>query len=586
MIILGINAYHPDSSAALMIDGKLIAACEEERFKRVKHFAGFPDKAVEFCLREAGISARDLDYIALPRDPRARIFKKLLYGIKIPPLLWRRVAVLKKALGAKEEISRALGVDVKYIKARVAKIEHHRAHLASSFFASNFDKAFLFSCDALGDFASTAWGIGEGKRLRILGEITFPHSLGFYYTAVTQLLGFLKFGDEYKVMGLAPYGEDRFRREFEDIVRIKNNGFELNLRYFTHHRKYVDMNFEDGYPKVDPLFSERMEKLLGKRRNPDEPLEKKHKDIAFSLQKRLEDAVIHLINTFSKGDICNNLCLSGGTSHNSVACGLLPERTHFKNIYVPPAPGDAGLAMGAAFYLWNDISRGERNSPVEHAYWGPGYDEKSISFEIDKRKSELTAEGCTIEKAVTEDALCHAIASELTSGKVIGWFQGRMELGPRALGNRSIIVDPRREDMKNVLNKRVKHREPFRPFAPSILEEYAGNYFGSSLPSPFMSFVYKVKDEKKDMIPAVCHVDGTARAQTVSRKTNPLYWNLINKFRGITEVPLLLNTSFNENEPIVRSPGEAIDCFLRTKMDILVLGTHIMRKRLLERDGR
>lgn len=576
MYILGLNTYHPDSSAAIISDGKLIAACEEERFRRIKHFAGFPSESIKYCLKEAGISIKDIDYVGIPRKPEERIFKKIFYGLKIPRFIQRRLFTWQKTLQVKEELAKIFDIDKKKLKAKIIKVEHHRAHLSSSFFVSDFDEAFLFSCDALGDFASGMWGIGQGNNIKILGEITFPHSLGFYYSALTQYLGFLNFGDEYKVMGLAAYGEPVFESEFKKILKIKKKGFELGLRYFLHHKKFIDMNFENGYPQVDLIFSSYLEKMLGKRRLPHQRLEKRHYDIASSLQKRLEEAIFHLLNSFNNN--LSNLCLSGGVAFNCVANAKIFDNTQFQKIYIPPAPGDAGLAIGVAYYLWNQVFNKSRNFVMQHAYWGPQFSEDEINKELNARIKELNDNRYIIEKIENEDELCQRTARYISEGKVVGWFQGRMEWGPRALGNRSIIVDPRRQEMKDFLNKRIKYREPFRPFAPSILEEYIGEYFENYYASPFMLFTHKVRREKEKLIPAVVHVDGTARLQAVNRNTNPLYWRLINEFRKLSGIPLVLNTSFNENEPIVSTPKEAFNCFLKTKMDLLVLQQYLIKK--------
>jgi len=580
MHILGINAYHPDSSAAIISDGKLIATCEEERFCRIKHFVGFPEKSIRYCLKEANISIKDVDYIAIPRKKCTRILKKAFYGLKMPALAKHRLTAWGKITNTKSELSCALDISEDKIRAKIVPVEHHRAHLASSFFTSGFDKAFVFSMDALGDFASTMWAIGEGVRLKPLGEIAFPHSLGFYYTAITQYLGFLHFGDEYKVMGLAPYGEWSYKDEFEKILRLNKKGFKLGLDYFFHHRYSRCLCLWEGgrgNPDVDFIFSPYLEKRLGKKRNPGQPIEKKHKDIAFSLQKRLEEAILHLLKSHAPKNM-TNLCLSGGVAHNCVANGKILENMHFKNIYVPPAPGDAGLAIGASFYLWNHTLKNLRNFHMKHAYWGPGATDDTLKTVIASQKQRLDKENCQITKVDSEVTLCQKVAQQIADGKIVGWFQGRMEFGPRALGNRSILADPRKKDIKDILNTRIKHREPFRPFAPSVLQEDVSEYFSQTHPSPFMSFVYNIKDDKKELIPAVCHINTTARLQTVDRESNPLYWRLINKFKAITGVGMLLNTSFNENEPIICLPDEAIDCFLRTKMDVLVLGSYIIER--------
>ena len=483
----------------------------------------------------------------------------------------------KESLPVKQKLAETFDVDPGRIKAKVVNVEHHRAHLAASFFASDFDRAFLLSMDALGDFASTMWGWGEGNKINILGEIPFPHSLGFYYTALTQYLGFLQFGDEYKVMGLSAYGRPAFAEEFKNILKVRDNKPELNLKYFLHHRRYIDMDFKAGYPNIDSIFSPYLEKRLGERRSPDSPLEKRHQDIAFGLQKRLEEVIINFLKSAS-GNGTANLCLAGGVAFNSAANGKLTGHTSFDNIYVPPAPGDAGLAIGAALFLWNQTLNKPREFVLSDAYWGPECSQATIKAEI--KSFGLADGGYNIEEVNKEGVLCKKAALEISAGKIVGWFQGRMEFGPRALGNRSILADPRKRDIINILSNRIKHRESFRPFAPSVLAEEAGEYFAENHPSPFMSFVYKIKEEKRGKIPAVCHHDGTGRLQTVTQEANPRYCRLLNEFKKIAGVPVLLNTSFNENEPIVLSPREAIECFLRTDMDALVLGNHLIQKEI------
>ncbi len=581
MVILGINAYHGDASAAITVNGKLIAAAEEERFNRIKHSAGFPKEAIRYCLKEAGVAIKELDYIAIPRKPRARLFRKLYYGIKIPKLAARRFVALRKTQDIKRTLADIFKIHEKEIKAKIINVEHHRAHLASSFFVSPFKKALLFSADGLGDFASTMWGVGEGNKIKILGDTSFPHSLGIYYTAITQYLGFLGYGDEYKVMGLAAYGKPEYKDEFKKIVfHHANVGFKLGLDYFVHHKKLVDMNFEEGYPSLELLYSAYLEKCLGLHRDKLAPIETCHQNIAASLQARLEEILfwqlnglyeLHQRNERKKRDKLNKLCMAGGVAFNCAANGKIFEYTPFEEIYIQPAAGDAGLAIGAIYYVWHQLLNKPRDFVMEHAYWGPQYSQDAISHELKVMSEELSRQRCQITKIEDEGEICHKAAQEIANGKVVGWFQGKMEWGPRALGNRSIVVDPRKAEMKDILNARIKHREAFRPFAPSILEEKTSEYFEKTYPSPFMLFAYKVRPEKMHIIPAPCHVDGTGRLQTVSKETNPRYWNLIKEFENITGVPVVLNTSFNENEPIVNTPKEAIDCFLRTKMDILVL---------------
>ncbi|MDP3731576.1 MAG: carbamoyltransferase [Candidatus Omnitrophota bacterium] len=584
MIILGINAYHGDASAAIIKDGRLVAAAEEERFNRIKHSAGFPEGALNYCLNAAGICIREVDYIAIPRDPRARLLRKLYYGIKIPQLALRRWAALNKVGGTKNKLADIFQIRKSEIKAKIINIEHHRAHLASSFLVSPFEKALLFSADGLGDFASTMWGVGEENKMKILGDISFPHSLGIYYTAITQYLGFLHYGDEYKVMGLAAYGEPEHKDEFDKIVTTDGGlGFKLGLNYFVHHRKLVDMNFDEGEPTLELLYSSYLEKRLGPHRKKSDAIEKRHKNIAASLQAKLEETIFLLLNRIYElqplgDDKLDALCMAGGVALNCVANGKIFAQTPFKKIYIQPAAGDAGLAIGAAYYVWHQILNRPRDFVMEHAYWGPEFSLEDISYELRVISDELNKQGCALIKIEDEEELCRRTALEIADGRVVGWFQGRMEWGPRALGNRSILVDPRRPEMKDILNNRIKHREPFRPFAPSVLEEKAGEYFEDTNPSPFMLFTHHVKPEKRNVIPAPTHVDGTGRLQTVSQRGNPLFWKLIKEFDKITGVPALLNTSFNENEPIVCRPREALECFLKTKMDTLVMGTFIIKK--------
>lgn len=581
MIILGLNAYHADASAAIIADGKLITAAEEERFNRIKHSAGFPKEALKYCLTAAGISVKDLDYIAVPKNPKARILKKICYGIKIPALALKRLYALRKISGIKKDISEIFEIDEKQIPARILNVEHHMAHIASSFFVSGLDKAALFSADGLGDFASTVWGVGEGNKIKLSGETVFPHSLGIYYSAVTQHLGFHDYGDEYKVMGLSAYGQELYRNEFKKI--LINNGamsFKLGLDYFLHHRKSIGLNFLEGYPCLDALYSPYLEKLLGKARRETESIEIRHQNIAASLQSRLEDVIFSLLNNlyeYNERNRCrrlNRLCISGGVGFNCVANGRLFNNTPFETVYICPAPGDAGLAIGAAYYLWHAILNKPREFVMEHPYWGPQYGHEEITIGLKLMDAELKRQKCKIIEMGGEDRICKNAASEIAQGKIVGWFQGRMEWGPRALGNRSILADPRNPGIKDILNYRIKHRESFRPFSPSVLQEDMEDFFESFKPSPFMLFAYKVKKEKAGLIPAVVHIDGTARVQTVEKDKNPLYWKLIKEFKNITGIPVLLNTSFNENEPIVCTVKDALNCFLRVKIDILVLGKY------------
>jgi carbamoyltransferase len=578
MYILGINAYHGNASAAIIADGRLIAAVEEERFNRVKYAAGFPSAAIRYCLDAAGITLKEVDHVAIPRDPWARIATKLLYAIRMPSFARERAKVMTQFVGIPEALARAFDVAPETIRAKFHRIEHHQAHLASTFFVSPFEDSALLSADGLGDFASTMWGAGRGNRMEIDGSIAFPHSLGMYYTAVSQYLGFRKFGDEYKVMGLAAYGEPACLDEFRKIVLSRKGvGFRLGLDYFKHHRTGPEMTWRDAdkTPELGAMYSDYMAERLGPARDPSAPVEKLHRDCAASLQARLEEVLFEMLRALHARTKQKAVCLAGGVAFNCVANGKIFDETPFEKIFLQPASGDAGLAIGAAYYVHHQILGQPRSFVMEHAYWGPGYSHEEMLAAI--RASRLESEGLEISE-LHEKAIAKEAAKEIAAGKILGWYQGRAEWGPRALGNRSIVADPRRPDMKDILNARIKHREMFRPFAPSILAESTGEYFEKTDPSPFMTQAYSVRPEKRELIPAPTHVDGTGRLQTVTYAANPRYWGLIREFADLTGVPVVLNTSFNDNEPIVCRPAEAIDCFLRTKMDVLALGDILIRK--------
>lgn len=572
--ILGINAFHGDASACLVVDGKLVSAVEEERFNRIKHAAGFPAQSIRYCLSAASIDLKDVDHIAISRNPSAHLHRKLLFSLRNHPsldLIRSRLSNASRVHDLKTLLSQSLEVPPEQIKAKLHNVEHHRAHMASSFFVSPFETAALLTLDGFGDFVSCMWGTGRGNSMEIGRWVEFPHSLGILYTAITQFLGFPKYGDEYKVMGLASYGEPEFKDEMSTLLRPTNGlDFELNLPYFVHHSQGVQMTWDSGYPEMSNVYSDQLATLLGPARPPGESIERRHQNIASSLQKHLEEVEFHLLNALYEKTQSENLCLAGGVALNCVANGKITERTPFRNIYIQPAANDSGTAIGAAFYVHNEVLREPRGFLMDHAYWGPEYSDSQI-------ERDVAASGLP-HRRLDDAELASWTASRIADGNVLGWYQGRMEFGPRALGNRSILVDPRRTDMKDILNARIKHREPFRPFAPSIKEESTAEYFEKSHRSPFMLMTYDVRPEKRDVIPAPTHVDGTGRLQTVTQSQNSLYWRLIDAFEQQTGVPVLLNTSFNENEPIVNTPREALDCFGRTKMDALVLGNYVLTK--------
>jgi len=580
--ILGLNAYHGDASACLVVDGKLVAAAEEERFQRIKHWAGLPTEAVKYCLTEAGLAIGEVDHIAVNRNPSAHLLKKALFTFARRPSLSavrNRLMNAGKVVDIKAALAAGLGAPAGAIRAEIHPIEHHRAHLASSFFVSPFATAALASVDGFGDFVSGMWGSGAGGKIAVHDQVYFPHSLGLFYLAVTQHIGFPNYGDEYKVMGLAPYAEPEFLPQMRRVVRLLPGGkYELDLDCFLHHSEGVAMLWEGGAPRIGTVYTRRLEELLGPARRPDEALTDRHRAIAASVQAMYEEAFFHLLSHLQESTGERTLCLAGGCAMNSVANGKIFERSGFRDLYVQSAAGDAGGAIGAAYWVWHHELGKPRGFVMDHAYWGPAFDDDRCREVLRSKNPELEAAGCKVEYISSEERLLEMTAQRITDGKVVGWFQGRMEWGPRALGNRSILGDPRRADMKEILNLKIKRRESFRPFAPSILRERVGEWFETDYDVPFMLQVYQIREGKRAVIPAVTHVNGSGRLQTVTEAQNPRYWRLIREFERQTGVPVVLNTSFNESEPVVCRPEEALDCFLRTKMDVLVLGNMFVER--------
>jgi carbamoyltransferase len=563
-----------------VVDGELVAAAEEERFRRIKNWAGFPSEAIRCCLKAGSIGLDSVAHVAINRDPKANLWKKIGFTLKRRPELSLVLDRLKNAHAwatVEEGFSKAFPEWA--FHGRVHHVEHHLAHLSSAFFVSPFQEAVVVSVDGFGDFASAAWGVGHGSRIEIADRVYFPHSLGVFYQALTQYLGFPHYGDEYKVMGLAPYGEPKFTDDMRQVVRLQEDGsFRLDTCFFRHHKERLDYEWEEGAPRVGVLFSPELESLLGPARAKDEPLTQRHKDIARSVQVMYEEAFFHLLKHLHGKYGLDAVCLAGGCAMNSVANGKVTRNTPFRKLYIQSAAGDAGGAIGAAFAVHHQLG-GERGWVMDHAYWGPEFGDADLGRVLEGRRADLAAESCRIERIEDEPDLCQRTAEAIAQGLVVGWFQGRMEWGPRALGNRSIVCDPRRADMKNILNLKIKRRESFRPFAPSILRERVAEWFEVNDEAPFMMRVFPIREERRAQIPAVTHVDGSGRLQTVHRHTNPRYYRLIEVFEAITGVPIVLNTSFNENEPVVCRPEEALDCFLRTKMDVLVMGNHYLTRK-------
>ena len=573
MYILGINAYHGDSAACLLKDGVVVCATEEERFRRIKHWAGFPKEAIKFCLEDQGISLDQVDYITISRNPKANFYKKLAYVFSNPSqfsFVLDRLINTSRINSIQDELSSLFNISSSLLKSKIFNIEHHRSHIASSFFASPFKHAAILSIDGFGDFTSTMTAVGNGNQFDVLGEINYPHSLGVFYTTLTQFLGFSNYGDEYKVMGLAPYGNPVFIKDLEKLLLTKNGFFKLNRSYFRHFSEGINMNWKEGKPVIGINFSDSLVDLIGKPRKEDDSIEQWHIDLACSVQKITEDVIFYILNSLHKKTGLDNLCVTGGVAQNSVVNGKILARTPFKNIYIPSAANDSGTSIGSALYLYNHILRKPRCEAIKSASFGKEYSEEYVRSLLDEKG--------ILYKMLSDKELFNIVVDKLLDAGVVGWFQGRAEFGSRALGNRSILVDPRRADAKDLLNKKIKRRETFRPFAPSILKEYISEYFLQEDNAYFMEKVFEIKEEKRDKIPAVTHVDGTGRLHSVDSSISPRYYQLIRTFYNRTNVPILLNTSFNENEPIVNSPEEAIECFLRTKMDLLVIGNIIIER--------
>jgi carbamoyltransferase len=579
MLILGLNAFHGDSSACIVRDGKLIAAVEEERLRRIKHWAGFPSEAIRYCLQEAKADLGDVDVVAFNQNNKSNFWRKVRFTLanRPDPAFIRERLQNRKARAGIDELLQQHFPGTPF-KGKLKPVDHHLAHMSSAFHVSPFEEATVVSVDGFGDFASGAWGFGSGTDINIEGQVYFPHSLGIFYQALTQYLGYPHYGDEYKVMGLAPYGTPRFLPEMRKIVRVAGDGqYSLNLDYFSHHKEGVSYRWDDGIPEVGDLFTSALEDLLGPRRSSSDTLDQKHMDLARSVQAMYEEAFFALITKLQERHQVPTITLAGGCANNSVANGKIRRQTKYSRVYIQSAAGDAGGAIGAAFQAWYQ-NGGQRDFVMDHAYWGPEYKDDDIETLLLEKAEELAEAGCVVERIEDEDELCNRTAKAISEGQVIGWFQGRLEWGPRALGNRSIVCDPRRADMKDILNTKIKRRESFRPFAPSVLEEDVSDWFEEDDAVPFMMQVFQINEDKRSQIPAVTHVDGSGRLQTVRKKTNPRYHKLISSYKALTGVSMVLNTSFNENEPVVCTPEEALNCFLRTSMDVLVLGnTYLCR---------
>jgi len=574
MLVLGLNMFHADASAAIVQDGEIKFAVAEERLNRRKHFGGFPALAVKACLNAIGAKISDVDHVAVGQDSDANLAKKVQYALANPAkiLNFIRLRQRKEAMrDVRALLQKELEVDAAKFRFQEHHLEHHIAHIASAYYCSPWEKAAGFSYDGSGDFVSTMTGRCEGNDIQVLERVFLPHSLGSFYTMICEFIGYTKYGDEGKVMGLAPYGKDTYCKEIEKIVAVENGTFRLDLSYFKPLGSNQGMQvLPDGTVRLARHFSDRMEKLFGDPSVPHGEITQRDMDLAFAMQHRFEEVFFALVNRLHQQVPLDDLAMAGGCALNSVANGKIFDHTPFRRTYIQPAAGDEGLAIGAALHTYHSVLRHPRLHELNHSYLGPEFSESQV-------RSALQAAGLEGRK-LEREPLLEAVAQQIEAGNVVGWFQGRMEWGPRALGNRSIVAHPGRSDMKDILNARIKHREWFRPFAPSILAEYQHEYFEHDHPSPFMLHVYKIRPEKRKALCAVNHVDDTGRLQTVTREENPLYYDLISAFHRRTGIPVVLNTSFNENEPIVCTPEEAIDCFQRTRMDVLAIGPYLAVK--------
>lgn len=582
MNILGINAYHADASAVLVRDGRLVAAVEEERIRRVKHVAGFPREAIRACLRIGGLAGSDIDHVAVSRNPRAHLWRKAWAAATRRPgarLIRDRAANYRQLGALPGALAEALGLSRRDRPPRLHGVEHHPAHLASAFFVSPFETAAVCALDGFGDFVSTSWAAGRGRTCEVLSRTYYPHSLGMLYLAITQYLGFRRYGDEFKVMGLASYGEPDFAGPLGQLMALgREGGCALDLSYFVHAGAGASMTWDEGEPRLGMVFSPKLEALLGPARREDEALTDRHRAIAASLQSVFEAGFYHVLNAVHARVGLPRLCLAGGCAMNSVANGRIRERTPFEDVFIQPAAADSGTALGGAFHVWHHVLQRPRTFEMRHGAWGPAFDADAVRAAVAARQGELRAGQCMVEPCADEAALCAWTARHVARGRIVGWFQGPMEWGARALGHRSLLADPRRADMREILNARIKLREPFRPFAASVVEDARARFVEGAAPDPFMMQVRPVRADMRDVIPAVTHVDGSCRIHTVSRDTQPRYWSLLRALERETGLPLVLNTSFNENEPIVCEPAEALDLFLRTQLDALVLGELIIAK--------
>jgi carbamoyltransferase len=568
LLILGLNMFHADASAALIRDGEVVFAVAEERLNRAKHYGGFPALAIRACLDFAGARITDIDHVAVGQDTDANLIQKVQYALTNPAKILNFIRLRQRKESMRDVralIAQALETDPAQLRFQVHHLEHHIAHIASAYYCSPWESAAGFSYDGSGDFVSTMMARCQGNEIEVLERVFLPHSLGSFYTMICDFIGYRKYGDEGKVMGLAPYGKDTYCEQVSRFVTPKNDGLRLDLDYFQPLGSNQGMQVrDDGVVELARHYSDRMVELFGEARVPHSEITQRDMDLAFAMQHRFEEVFFALLHELHHRVPLTDLAMAGGCALNSVANGKLFSRTPFQRTWIQPAAGDEGLAIGAALHTCHSVLKQPRRHVMTNASLGPEFSEARIEGALKPAKLSY--------RRLEREPLLEAVAEQIAAGNVTGWFQGRMEWGPRALGNRSIVAHPGLPNMKDVLNARIKHREWFRPFAPSILVEAQSEYFEHDHPSPYMLHVYKIRPEKRPLLCAVNHVDDTGRLQSVSRDENPLYYDLIRAFQRKSGLPVVLNTSFNENEPIVCQPEEAIDCFQRTKMDAIAIG--------------
>ncbi len=577
MIVLGLNVFHADTSAALIVNEKLVSAIEEERFTKIKHYSGLPINAIQHCLNSSDLNISEVDIIAVNYNSKYNFFKKVFFSLKnINFSIVNKIISLKQKNDIKNILEEALN---KKISAKIVYVPHHISHISSSYYISGFDEAIGLTVDGSGDFSTSESYILENNSVNVVDKVIYPDSLGILYQTFTQFLGFKNYGDEYKVMGLSSYGKPKYTNRVKKLISYDKQGnFKLNLKYFNHHKNVVSFNFDDGLPIFSNFFNHKFIELFGNQRSLNDRIQEYHKDLASSVQKIFEEIIILKILSLHKKYGKKNLVLSGGCFFNSILNGKIHDLGLFDNISISPFIGDMGGGLGAALYLIKEREH-FKNIALETPYLGSNFNDEYIDREIINGKNIKNSE--TINYHYYEDfsEITSLIAKNISENKLVAWFQDKSEFGPRALGNRSLLANPMNKKIKDIINEKIKKRENFRPFAPIVVEESYGDYFYQKFPSPYMAFVFKAKEKAKKEIPGVVHIDGTSRVQTVSIKQNPKMYELLIEFKKLTNTPVLLNTSLNINEPINNDPSTAFETFTKSNIDILVMQNYVFTKK-------